>query len=312
MTKNKNLMLALESARQALEPPPTRTRKARDKSRALVAEYADDDNLSPATQARPAKSVAQALPEAGHDSQARPATETRLTEPTADLLAGLPSVAGYLKLDNKIVDHLLPQLEPYEQIAYLQLYRLSHGNGKPFCLISMPKLAKRTKISERSLWRAIAELDRKGLVRKAATTHGKSKEQGITYWVATPASPATLSRHDTEAGHDRVADNKRNTLKDTHNTEPSVRVSSRFTLQDCRRYAESLRADGITNPGGYATKIHRSGEADELIAKFLEPVESAKAVDVSGCPDCHGTGFRQHESGQGVVKCKHERLNEAQ
>ena len=311
MTRNKNLMLALESAQKALEPPPLRSRKARDKSRALVAEYADDANLSPATQARPAKLVAQALPQAGHDLQARPATQTRLIEPAADLLAGLPPVIGYLKLGNQIVDHLLPQLEPYEQLAYLQLYRLSHGNGKPFCLISMPKLAKRTKISERSLWRAISELDRKGLVRKTATTHGKSKEQGITYWVATPASPATSASPDREAGHDREADNKRNTLKDTHNTEDGVRVSSRFSLTECRRYAESLRADGITNPGGYATKIHRSGEADELIAKFLEPVESAKAVDVSGCPDCHGTGFYEPGgAGKGVARCKHERLLE--
>ena len=306
MTRNKNLMLALESAQKALEPPPLRSRKARDKSRALVAEYAADENLSPATQARPAKSVAQALPQAGHDLQARPATQTRLSEPAADLLAGLPPVTGYLKLGNQIVDHLLPQLEPYEQLAYLQLYRLSHGNGKPFCLISMPKLAKRTKISERSLWRTISELDRKGLVRKTATTHGKSKEQGITYWVATPAS------HDTEAGHDREADNKRNTLKDTHNTELGVRVSSHFSLAECRRYAESLRADGITNPGGYATKIQRSGKADELIAKFLTPVESARPIDASGCPDCHGTGFYEPGgAGKGVARCKHERLLEA-
>jgi len=86
-------------------------------------------------------------------------------------------------------------------------------------------------------------------------------------------------------------------------------VSSRFSLAECRRYAESLRADGIINPGGYATKIHRSGEADELIAKFLEPVESAKPIDVSACPDCHGTGFYEPGgAGKGVARCKHERL----
>jgi hypothetical protein len=86
-------------------------------------------------------------------------------------------------------------------------------------------------------------------------------------------------------------------------------VSSRFSLAECRRYADSLRTDGITNPGGYATKIHRSGEADELIAKFLEPVESAKAVDASACPDCQGTGWRHPNGiGGGVMKCKHEGL----
>jgi hypothetical protein len=70
-----------------------------------------------------------------------------------------------------------------------------------------------------------------------------------------------------------------------------------------------LRADGITNPGGYATKIHRSGEADDLIGAFLEPVESAKTIDVSQCPDCKGTGFWEPGGvGKGVAKCKHERL----
>jgi hypothetical protein len=90
---------------------------------------------------------------ARHATQASPATETRHEAPAPDLLASLPPVAGYLKLGNQIVDHFLPQLEPFEQLAYLQLYRHSHGNGKAFCLISMPKLARRTKISGRSLWR---------------------------------------------------------------------------------------------------------------------------------------------------------------
>jgi hypothetical protein len=173
----------------------------------------------------------------------------------------------------------------------------------------MPKLAKRTKISERSLWRAISELDRKGLVKKTATTHGKSKEQGITYWVATPASPATQSRHDTQAEHDRVADNKRNTLKETHNTAPNVRVDSKFTLAECRRYAESLRTDGINNPGGFATKIHRSGEADELIAAYLAPAEPMPKADTSRCPDCTGCGW-WYPAGKdkGAARCTHERL----
>ncbi len=263
-----------------------------------------------ATPARPANYESQALPEAGHDLQARPATETMLEQPKADLLASLPSVTGYLKLGNQIIDHLLPQLEPYEQLAYLQLYRLSHGNGKPNCLISMPKLAKRTKISERTLWRAVAELDRKGLVKKTATTHGKSKEQGITYWVATPASPAAQARHDSQAGHATEADNKRNTIKETHTNTTAVSVGSRFTLQECRRYADSLKSEGIQNPGGYATKIHRSGEADELIKKFLSPVVSIQQVDVSQCPDCGGTGFWEPGGiGKGVAKCKHDRLH---
>jgi hypothetical protein len=131
--------------------------------------------------------------------------------------------------------------------------------------------------------------------------------------VLSPSLTRAESAPDTDsASHAIFAPNKEHTLKETHTNTAGVRVLSRFTLAECRRYAESLRADGITNPGGYATKIHRSGEADELIAKFLEPVESAKAVDVSACPDCHGTGFYEPGgAGKGVARCKHERLLEA-
>jgi hypothetical protein len=50
-----------------------------------------------------------------------------------------------------------------------------------------------------------------------------------------------------------------------------VGVSSRFSLEDCRRYAEHLKSagEGITNPGGYAASIHRSGRADSQIEAFL-------------------------------------------
>jgi hypothetical protein len=92
-----------------------------------------------------------------------------------------------------------------------------------------------------------------------------------------------------------------------------VGVGSKFTLEDCQKYATYLHASGrgITNPGGYATSIYRSGEADALIEKFLHPPEPAELLDTSQCPDCHGTGFWYPEGiGGGVKKCKHERLKE--
>jgi hypothetical protein len=303
-----------------ITPPAPRPVEADDPARRIFREAREQQeaaSVSPATQSGHAKLVSQALPEARHVSQASPATQTRLQEPASDLLASLPNVAGYLRLSNQIVDHLLPQLEPYEQIIYLQLFRLSHGNGKSFCLISMPKLARRTRISERSAWRAVAELTRKGLVRREASVHGKGKEQGISFWVAIPASPAAQTSHDTQSGHDSQALNKRNTLKNTHNTEEApaagVRVGSRFTIEECRRYAKHLQStgQGINNPGGYATTIKRTGEADELIAAFLNPAAPSKAVDSSQCPDCQGSGFYYPNGiGGGVAKCKHERLKE--
>ncbi len=81
------------------------------------------------------------------------------------------------------------------------------------------------------------------------------------------------------------------------------------TLQECRKYAESLRGEGIANPGGYATKIYRSGEADELIEKFLNPTAQAAQVDASACPDCSGSGWWYPQGkDKGAARCKHEKL----
>ena len=86
---------------------------------------------------------------------------------------------------------------------------------------------------------------------------------------------------------------------------------SRFSLDECRRYANHLNktGQGITNPGGYATTIHRTGEADELIEKFLHPPVPSASVDASQCPDCRGTGWWYPKGPEmGVARCKHERL----
>jgi hypothetical protein len=115
-----------------------------------------------------------------------------------------------------------------------------------------------------------------------------------------------------------IADNKVNTQKENTQTQDApaatVRVGSKFTLEECRRYARHLQStgQGINNPGGYATTIHRTGEADLLIESYLHPgaAEDASAnLDTSQCPDCNGTGFYYPRGTEGgVARCKHERL----
>jgi len=117
------------------------------------------------------------------------------------------------------------------------------------------------------------------------------------------------ARDDIKSGDDIKYTIKETHIKETHTNTDRVGVGSRFTLQECRKYAESLRGEGITNPGGYATRIHRSGESDDLIATFLTPPKNSNTVDASDCPDCRGTGFYEPGgAGKGVAKCKHERL----
>jgi Helix-turn-helix domain len=116
----------------------------------------------------------------------------------------------------------------------------------------------------------------------------------------------------------RIHDKRNEKLKeekDTHTTMRAMRagvsVGSRFSLEECRKYAEHLHkaGEGITKPGGYATTIYRSGEADDLVEKFLSK-EVVKANDISKCPDCKGVGFIYPEGiERGVVaKCKHQPL----
>ncbi len=92
--------------------------------------------------------------------------------------------------------------------------------------------------------------------------------------------------------------------------EKSSQNKSRFTLEDCRRYARHLQASGqgITNPGGYGTSIHRSGEADTLIAAFLEAggARGSPAALVqtcaANCDKCYGTG-QEIVVGKGARPC---------
>jgi hypothetical protein len=234
-----------------------------------------------------------------------------------NLMASLPDVAGFTKLFHQLTDHLYPQLSPSEQCVHIQLYRLTWGRGEPFCRISLPRLAERSNMSERTTHDAVAKLINKGLVRKGASIIGKGREQGIEYWV-TPAprlanftsleNSASLEK---SAGPAKSASNKEvKTHKDITQTQASVSVSSRFSLEECRRYANHLKqtGQGITNPGGYATKIFRSGEADTLIEAFLNPPAQ---IDISKCQDCRGSGFiyidpTNHD--RGVRPCKHIRL----
>jgi hypothetical protein len=108
-----------------------------------------------------------------------------------------------------------------------------------------------------------------------------------------------------------IKDNK--DLINTHTNTDGVCGGSKFSIEECRRYAEHLRStgQGINNPGGYATTIQRTGEADMLIENFIHPEapDSSSNIDTSQCPDCNGTGFYYPRGTEGgVARCKHERL----
>ena len=265
----------------------------------------------------------QQQPEAIQDS-----TSTKDSPSTVDSLSkadnletnfkhSLPEKAGRLDLPHRYTDHACPLLSPDEQAVYLQLYRLSWGWGKDTCFISNPRLSERSNVPETTLRRVVKKLVAKKLAEILDRKFGSQREQGIVYRVSKLDSPATADSLSILDRLSAVAPNKVNTQKENTQTQAmpmaGVRVASRFTIEECRKYAKHLQStgQGINNPGGYATTIHRTGEADMLIQSFLHPetANPSSNLDTSQCPDCNGTGFYYPKGIEGgVARCKHEQL----
>lgn len=171
-----------------------------------------------------------------------------------DLVASLPDVEGFLQMPNRIVDHLLPLLAPYSQLVFVRLYRLSWGFGKPFCAVSLPKLAEKTQISQSSVQRAIADLEAKGLIRKSERIFGKSKAQGVVYEVVSGNSPVQETTPGRKTSPVRETSNKylKTSLKNVSSEEPIYevrKIAARFREMyhgDPNYSLERLRADVMT------------------------------------------------------------------
>jgi hypothetical protein len=185
----------------------------------------------------------------------------------------------------------------------------------------MPKLAERAGISESPARIATKGLEKKGLIRKVRHIFGKGVEQGIEWEVFEPPAlkeyRATKSTGPVKSTGptksigpvDSTPMKDLKTHKENSQTQQRVSVGSKFSLEECKKFADHLKksGQGINNPGGYATTIFRTGEADEMIEEFLNP--PAKN-DFSQCPDCGGQGWYYPDGFEkGAKKCKHQRLH---
>jgi hypothetical protein len=126
---------------------------------------------------------------------------------------------------------------------------------------------------------------------------------------------------------------KKEVTKNTHTQShlraagaPDVVVGqgSKFSPEDCLRYANHLHTtgQGITNPGGFATTIYKSGAQDPQIASWLaggdpERVQSGEppapqielTTNPPDCPDCYGSGWSERDpQKKGYARCPHPRL----
>jgi hypothetical protein len=229
-------------------------------------------------------------------------------------------VRGHLRVPNEILYNILPTLKPSEAIVLLRLYALSHGFQKNTCTVSLDKLASGCNLSRTQTRVCVRNLERKKLIKGQGTDNTNSQKElrGLHFEVRLPsATRAEIAPHTKSAPGAETTPNKEKSIKETTQTQDEpvvgVRAGSKFTIEECRKYAQHLQTtgQGINNPGGYATTIHRTGEADMLIESFLRPQAPSPSsnLDTSQCPDCHGSGFYYPKGVEGgVARCKHEQL----
>lgn len=236
---------------------------------------------------------------------------------------------GFLQIFNDIVDKVLPKLPPIEQSVLLRLYRESRGRRSETCALGFGYIASTCNISRSRAQQAISSLILSGHIEKISDS--QNRQDGSIYRMKLPGVPRTgippggipvssIPQYEQgippggsvpPQGIPHSGRNKINNKEhEIHTHTDGVSVASRFSLEECRRYADHLKqsGQGITNPGGYATKIFRSGEADSSVEVFLYPPMQPNITD---CPDCSGSGFQyvdRHDMDKGVKPCKHERL----
>jgi hypothetical protein len=235
-----------------------------------------------------------------------------------------PQTGGHTRVTHQVSDEILPTLDVYAQSILQRLLRLSWGWSQNTCKVGLPRLCQLTNISESKARKALRLLAARGLIEVVDQdlSNVNQAERGTVYRVLLAPVSRTAPVQQTAPVRQTApvpqTPNKVNTYKEnTQTQEPAagVRVGSRFSIEECRRYAQHLQStgQGINNPGGYATTIHRTGEADALIEAFLNPASAQALIDVSQCPDCQGTGFYYPKGiEQGVAKCQHARLNTSQ
>jgi hypothetical protein len=290
------------------------------------AEIASDAKIAPRMESAPDANItsdAEIIPhkDSTSDVKNQPEPVHKVWDTEIAPRAEIAPVRGHLRLPNEVLYTIFPTLKPSEAIVLLRLYALSHGFQKNTCTVSLDKLASGCNLSRTQTRVCVRNLERKRLIKGQGmdNTNSQKELRGLHFEIKLPsATRAETAPHVKSVPYAETAPNKVNTQKENTQTQPepvvSVRVGSKFTIEECRKYAKHLQStgQGINNPGGYATTIHRTGEADMLIESFLHPEVTIPSsnLDTSQCPNCHGSGFYYPKGIEGgVARCKHEQLS---
>ncbi len=152
--------------------------------------------------------------ESPHSSQPRESSQPH--DSHLNLMASLPDVKGHMETPFQLLDHLFRHLDPFEQAAYIQLYRLSWGWHQNRCRVSNPRLAERASMSLSQAKKVITKLIAKGLIEKTGNVQGYGKDQGVEYIVYAPSWQAQRSSQLSQSSQPRQSRQPpQSTIKET-------------------------------------------------------------------------------------------------
>jgi hypothetical protein len=95
---------------------------------------------------------------------------------------------GHSRHNHDFWDSIISQLPGNEQNVYSWLYRFREGNSNITIVLSLPTLAARCGVDEKTVGRAVKRLVDKGFVRDYSNHFGKGRAQGKRYWVYVPTA----------------------------------------------------------------------------------------------------------------------------
>jgi hypothetical protein len=99
-----------------------------------------------------------------------------------------PRLSGrFLQIDHAVLDDFLPRLQPFEQLVYLRLYRLTVGFNRTTCTVSHAKLAEKTRLSISTIKRTCSLLESNGYIRTRAVLGGSPSDRGCEFEMLEPA-----------------------------------------------------------------------------------------------------------------------------
>ena len=207
-------------------------------------------------------------------------------------------------------------------VAFILLCGTRGKNEIPF---RINYLARISGVNTRTMSKGIKELIGVNMLRQRERKEAEKaeKETKETKEKTHTQADRQTNENGVVAGVDFKSFSKRETVAENQNENEAVfnqsdstvknpRSLSRFTLEDCLKYAK--QSDGVKNPNALANSLYQTGNADAFIMAMLYPLEAqAEEAKIYGepicftnepCAVCFGAKMADVD-GKGYRKCVH-------